>query len=120
MIDFLDGLPLPPRRAGGDDEPGVPKHQGSVSLSLTRWEPLSVVLSTHYVGARDTQGDLGRGFDRFSESSFMTTDFALAYRFGERFSVFSRVENVLDSQHGEGLGSQSPGRAVYFGVATKY
>jgi outer membrane cobalamin receptor len=109
----------PLQRRGGDDEIGVPKHQGRASLQLTRWEPLSVTLSTRYVGSQ--RSELARrSVERASERAFMTTDLALAYRVGERFTVFSRVENVFDVDYSEGLGTRRPGRAAYFGVATRY
>lgn len=52
--------------------------------------------------------------------SFALLNIAGAYRVNEWFSIYARVENLLDDDYEEILGFQAPGRAGYAGVRMEF
>ena len=82
----------------GDDIPYIPEHQAqlAVGLAATRWQ---VDVIANYVDETRTVAGAGSILDDEATDDYLIFDLAANYRFTDRFSAFTRVDNVLDKTY---------------------
>ena len=82
----------------GDDIPYIPENQAqlSVGLAATRWR---VNVIANYVDETRTTAGSGSIPNDESTDEYLIFDLAADYRFTDRFSAFTRIDNVLDKNY---------------------
>ena len=82
----------------GDDIPYIPENQAqlSVGLAATRWR---VNVIANYVDETRTTAGSGSIPNDESTDEYLIFDLAADYRFTDRFSAITRIDNVLDKNY---------------------
>lgn len=82
----------------GNDIPGVPEQQGTLSVSVSFLEKYSVSLSGHYVGKRRFVSDFNN--EAGYQDDFFLLNTRLKYN-RPHFSAFVDINNLLDQKYSE-------------------
>jgi vitamin B12 transporter len=98
-----------------------PRNSGSVDLD---WKICPRVEATAH--ALFTGGRTDNNYDDFTQppvvtlSSYTKVDLGLSYRVSKNFSVYGRVENLLDEKYQEAYGFPALGRFFAAGVIARF
>jgi vitamin B12 transporter len=111
-------------RENGVEEVRRPKHVASLNTTIfSTDERFSGTLTVRYNGR---QSDITFTDPTYATSpvislqEFVLINFNAEYKLSERFSVFGRVENLLDENYEEIFSFVTPGRAAYGGVRARF
>ncbi len=94
----------------------VPRHTASVSAN---WSALSNALNLNAT-VQHTSSQFSRRGDTEKQPSYTVVDLAANYLIDETYSVWIRVDNLLDEDYEEILLYQTPGLSGYAGVRMKF
>jgi len=82
----------------GNDFPGVPEHQASVSTTFSPVTNLTVSLNGIYVGKRPFISDFENSFD--DQDEYFLANTKLKYRWKE-FTTYLQINNLFDQEYSE-------------------
>jgi len=103
--------------ADGEKFYGVPEHEFGANLHYWVLENLTANATVTVRGKEDIPLFDSTTFmsERYENDGFTTLDLGLKYAISKNFTVWGRVENLLDEEYTIG-GYTAPGRSVYGGI----
>jgi vitamin B12 transporter len=107
-----------------DDTTGLellrrPRHKASVSASWRPIDRLSVSATLLYVGSQ-VDGDRSFSIPRLDTPDYYLVNLAADYDLGRGFTVFARIDNLLDHRYENPTGFQRPGFGAYAGLRVAF
>ncbi|MCG2841621.1 TonB-dependent receptor [Sandaracinobacter sp. RS1-74] len=110
-------------RENGVEEVRRPKHVGSLNLTYRSLdERFSTTFTARYNGRQTDVAYTDPSWIpvRVSLKEYVLVNLNAEYRLSEAFTLFGRVENLLDENYEEVFSFATPGRAVYGGVKARF
>jgi vitamin B12 transporter len=103
--------------ADGEKFYGVPEHEFGANLQYQVLENLTATATLTVRGNEDIPLFDSTTFvsERYENDGFTTLDIGLKYAFSDNFTVWGRVENLVDEEYTIG-GYTAPGRSLYGGI----
>jgi vitamin B12 transporter len=103
-----------------DDTTGLellrrPKHKASLNLIWLPIDRLSLSATLLYVGSQ-VDGNRSFSVQRLDTDPYFVVNVAADYDLGRGFTVFARIDNLLDERYENPTGFQRPGFGVFGGV----
>jgi vitamin B12 transporter len=103
-----------------DDTTGLellrrPKHKASLNVSWLPIDRLSLSATLLYVGSQ-VDGNRSFSVQRLNTDPYFVVNVAADYDLGHGFTVFARIDNLLDERYENPTGFQRPGFGVFGGV----
>lgn len=83
--------------ARGDTLPGIPRHQANAGLDIELTERFSVGADVVYRSGVYLRGDEANLLDK--TDAYAILNLRAGFRFGERLTLFARIENALDEDY---------------------
>jgi vitamin B12 transporter len=107
-----------------DDTTGLellrrPRHKASLSGTWRPIDRLSVSATVLYVGSQ-VDGNRSFSIQRLDTPDYYLVNLAADYDLGRGFTVFGRIDNLLDQRYENPTGFQRPGFGVYAGMRVAF
>lgn len=107
-----------------DDTTGLellrrPRHKASLTASWRPIDRLSVSATLLYVGSQ-VDGNRSFSIQRLDTPDYYLVNLAADYDLGRGFTVFARIDNLLDHRYENPTGFQRPGFGAYAGLRVAF
>ncbi len=96
-----------------------PASKGALVINYNLIDPLNLNFETIYVGKRDDR-DFSKFPERIELKSYVLLNFAASYNIIDAVQLYSRIENLLDTDYEEVFGYGVPGLSFYSGVRLNF
>ena len=105
----------------GREQVRNPRHRLGLDAAWRVGPRFTSTLSVNHVGEQDDL-DFSRpaATRQVTLGSYTTVDLTLAYRLGDRYELYGRVENLLDEDYEEVVDYGVPGRSGFVGLRARF